>query len=91
MNQICSSIVTKEKVDGQKRASPEEEFFRLTCKAMKINISERQDPSKGTEGDEFDVFTISESKLFKLCQKKKVPFHSWHDWIKDQFDRVIEL
>ena len=93
MNQICSSLVPKERLgtENEKRASPEEEFFRLSCLAMKIRISERQDHAQDTEGDQFDVFTISESKLFKLCQKKKIPFHSYHEWIKDQFDRVMEL
>ena len=38
MNQYCSSLsnAAAEKNDGAKRATPEEEFFRLSCLALKI-------------------------------------------------------
>ena len=98
MNQYCTSLMHKnmgkEKKEGEKRANPEEEFFHLSCLALKIKYSESQDHTKistpdGGGDDNFDVFTISEGKLFRLCQKKKIPFHSWHDWIDDQFERVM--
>ena len=31
---------------------------------------------------------ISEGKLYRLCQKKQVPWHVWHRWIHGQFNRV---
>ena len=64
------------------RASPEEEFFKLSCLALKIKYSERQDHSKGE--DHFDVSTISDDKLYKLCQKEQIAFHKWSDWIEEQ-------
>lgn len=40
--------------------------------------------------NDFDVFSISEDALFKLCQKQKIPFQQWYEWIDDQFKRVVE-
>ena len=86
----------------EKRPSPEEEFFHLSCRALRIKLTEQRrkekDPtpdsttSTTSKEDFIEVLnTISESKLFRLCQKKKIPFYQWHDWIQDQFDRVIQL
>ena len=92
----------EESKEIEKRPSPEEEFFQLSCRALRIKLTEQRRKEKdltptsntpATSKEEFvEVLnTISESKLFRLCQKKKIPFYQWHDWIKDQFDRVIQL
>ena len=71
------------KAHPSSRVDPEEEYFRLTCLALKIEHSER---------DQDDiVFTITESKLFRMAKKRNLPFHTWHNWVDDQFHRVKNL
>ena len=57
--------------------NPEEEYFRLTCLAIKIKLS-NEDP-------EFDT-DISADQLYLLCKKGTVPFHNWYEWITAAFE-----
>ena len=80
------------------RADPEEEYFRLTCLAHKIQQSEND-----TDLTVFNVsvlpflhviccfFQISEAKLFRNLKRKNIAFHLWHSWIGDQFTKVRKL
>jgi len=47
---------------SQRRANPEEEYFRLTMLALKIEHSETD--------DDLAVFNISEGKLFRMIKRK---------------------
>lgn len=57
------------------RINPEEEYFRLTCLALKITHSEND--------IDMTVFNISEAKLFRNLKRRNIPFHLWHSWIGD--------
>ena len=75
-----TSQLNKERMDNEIRSSPEEEFFSLSCLALKIKLIEQlqQDNqaaaadsdtiSAEKNKDDYEVFnTISEVKLFRLC------------------------
>lgn len=78
------------------RSSPEEEFFLLSCFAMKVKLAEQEknnnnDLLASSNKEEFEMANkIDERELFKLCQEQKIPFYLWHDWIRDEFEKHIK-
>ena len=56
--------------------NPEEEYFRLTCLAIKIKLS--------NEEPEFDT-DMAVDELYLACKKSMVPFHNWYEWITDEY------
>ena len=63
------------------RKDPEEEYFRLSCLALKIIYNEQ---------DTDFVFTVSPGKLYQKCKKQKIPFHLWYNWIEKELQKVNE-
>ena len=62
------------------RSSLDEEFFSLTCLALKINLIEEKKQSESLTtncgGEDYEAINmISEEELFDLCQEKQIPFH----------------
>ena len=62
------------------RSSLDEEFFSLTCLALKINLIEEKKRSENLTincgGEDYEAINmISEEELFDLCQEKQIPFH----------------
>ena len=71
-----TSLLQKEKVESEIRStSPEEEFFSLSCLALKIKLIEQLQHENEADAenadknkDDYEIFnTISEAKLFRLC------------------------
>ena len=60
---------------------PEEEYFRLSCLALKIIYDER---------DCDFAFSVTPAKLYSKCQKLKIPFHLWYTWIEKELQRINE-
>jgi len=69
----ATSITQKWEQDSRK--DPEEEYFRLSCLALKIIYNEQ---------DTDFVFTVSPGKLYQKCKKNRVPFHMWYIWIEKE-------
>lgn len=78
--QTASTISQKWEADARK--DPEEEYFRLSCLALKIIYNEH---------DTDFVFTVSPGKLYVKCKKQKVPFHLWYSWIEQELIKVNEM
>ena len=62
------------------RSSLDEEFFSLTCLALKINLIEEKKQSESLTtncgGKDYEAINmISEEELFDLCQELQIPFH----------------
>ena len=62
------------------RSSLDEEFFSLTCLALKINLIEEKKQNENLTtnfvGEDYEAINmISEEELFDLCQEKHIPFH----------------
>ena len=60
---------------------PEEEYFRLSCLALKIIYDER---------DSDFQFSVTPAKLYRKCQKLNIPFHLWYTWIEKELQRINE-
>jgi len=76
----ASTISQKWEMDARK--DPEEEYFRLSCLALKIIYNEQ---------DTDFVFTVSPGKLYAKCKKQKIPFHLWYNWIEKELQKVNDL
>eukprot|EP01117_Protostelium_nocturnum_P017582 TRINITY_DN717_c0_g1_i1.p1 TRINITY_DN717_c0_g1~~TRINITY_DN717_c0_g1_i1.p1 ORF type:complete len:451 (-),score=192.44 TRINITY_DN717_c0_g1_i1:813-2165(-) len=55
-----------------------EEYFYLTCSAIKVNMAFKQKSE--------DVFMVRDDELFSLASSQKIPFHEWHEWLEKQFE-----
>ena len=60
---------------------PEEEYFRLSCLALKIIYDER---------DCDFLFSVTPGKLYAKCQKLNIPFHLWYTWIEKELQKINE-
>lgn len=76
----ASTITQKWEQDARK--DPEEEYFRLSCLALKIIYNEQ---------DTDFVFTVAPGKLYAKCKKQKIPFHLWYTWIEKELQKVNDL
>lgn len=70
-----SASTISQKWEQDARKDPEEEYFRLSCLALKIIYNEQ---------DTDFVFTVSPGKLYAKCKKQKIPFHLWYTWIEKE-------
>eukprot|EP00008_Paramoeba_atlantica_P010239 CAMPEP_0201489580 /NCGR_PEP_ID=MMETSP0151_2-20130828/22891_1 /ASSEMBLY_ACC=CAM_ASM_000257 /TAXON_ID=200890 /ORGANISM="Paramoeba atlantica, Strain 621/1 / CCAP 1560/9" /LENGTH=493 /DNA_ID=CAMNT_0047875213 /DNA_START=73 /DNA_END=1554 /DNA_ORIENTATION=- len=71
----------KRNVDGMEHC---EEYFFLAATAVRIGMAvqypHHSDP----------LFQISAKILFEKCMREDVPFHKWHEWLHNQFDKEIK-
>lgn len=78
-NSTATAITQQWEKDSRK--DPEEEYFRLSCLALKIIYNEQ---------DTDFVFTVAPGKLYQKCKKQKIPFHLWYNWIEKELKKVNE-
>ena len=64
------------------RMDPHDEYFRMTCLSIKTKLVD-EDPDFMC-----DVVT---DQLFLKCKKHTIPFHSWYEWIENQYKEHDKL
>lgn len=67
------------------RREPEEEYFKLAVLAVKMKHTESGD-AQYIFGKAVDAHT-----LFSEVKKSGVPFHRWHSWLEEKFDKLKKL
>ena len=77
------------------RKDPEEEYFRLSCLALKIIYNEQDTDFVFTVSLIFTLLTakleqVAPGKLYQKCKKQKIPFHLWYNWIEKELQKVNE-
>jgi hypothetical protein len=66
------SFSEQSRIDYMLNRDPLEEFFKLTCQAIKLNSPHMN-----------MICTIDTKSLYKKALKLNIPFFKWHIWIED--------
>lgn len=76
--------------DSAARAN--EEYFHMTCAAMKVKFAIKNKINLPDERAAEKVFMIRSTDLYEQVLRDKVPFHEWHAWLKNQLiTRVTQM
>ena len=85
-NATASAITQQWEKDSRK--DPEEEYFRLSCLALKIIYNEQDTDFVFTVSVFIGFLTlckqVAPGKLYQKCKKQKIPFHLWYNWIEKE-------
>eukprot|EP00743_Colponemidia_sp_Colp-15_P007692 GILK01008327.1.p1 GENE.GILK01008327.1~~GILK01008327.1.p1 ORF type:complete len:666 (-),score=102.00 GILK01008327.1:285-2282(-) len=74
LSDLPADDVTPRRTEKRKDAS--EEFFALTCLAVKLNSPYME-----------QLCTVDTKTLYEKVVEQRIPFHKWYDWIRVQLTR----